>query len=243
MLDAGPEAALSHRTAAGLLSYEGFSPTTLEVTTPRGTRRRTRAPRTYRLHESTDLRSFDVEVVDRLPRTTAVRTFIDLGASASYFEVERAFDDAVRRGIVTVAAVRQRYLEVARQGRRGCGAIGRVLRRDDPTATRSNTFEKLALAAIRAAGLPDPVAQHPVDGPWGRYWIDLAWPERRLGIECDSIAFHGTARQLQHDDTRQNRLVVAGWTILRYTWDDAKRRPHVIAAEASEMLDALPTVA
>jgi very-short-patch-repair endonuclease len=45
---------------------------------------------------------------------------------------------------------------------------------------------------------------------------DLAWPSRKVAIECDGI-WHADAAQLHRDRRRLNRLVAAGWTVLHIT--------------------------
>lgn len=238
VLSAGPDAVASHQTAAALWGLRGFDPGPVEVTTHRGRRRHTRNDVGFRLHESTDLRAVDVGRRSGFPCTTLVRTFIDLGASATELDVEDAFDDAVRRGLVGRDQVVARYRELSRRGRRGCGPIGRILERRDPNLERSNTFEKLLLRVVREAGLPEPVAQLRVDGHGWTCYLDFGWPDHRLAVECDSVAWHTGVRALQHDDERQNRLVLAGWTVLRFTWADLRDRPHLVAAQLRRALAA-----
>lgn len=231
LLLTGPDAVLSHRTAAALSRLRGIASGPIEVTAPRGRRRRTRHRAGFTVHESTDLRSVDVTLVAGFACTNLVRTFIDLGASAPEHVVEDAFDDAVRRGVVAAGAVALRYRELSRQGRRGCGPIGRILARRDPSFERSNTFEKALLRLVRSAGLPEPVAQLRVDGPTWTYFLDFGWPDGKVAVECDSLDWHTGLRALQHDDERQNRLVLAGWTVLRFTWRDVHDRPDLVVAQ------------
>ena len=49
----------------------------------------------------------------------------------------------------------------------------------------------------------------------------------RFDFEIDGRAFHSDADRFQRDRTRQNRLVGAGWTVLRFTWNDLRDRPGV----------------
>lgn len=63
------------------------------------------------------------------------------------------------------------------------------------------------------------------DGLIGR--ADVLFPEAMLVVEVDGMAYHGAAR-FQSDRTRQNRLVGAGYTVLRFTWQDLTERPHLV---------------
>ena len=46
-------------------------------------------------------------------------------------------------------------------------------------------------------------------------------------IEVDGYAYHSRAA-FQTDRTKQNRLVMAGYTILRFTWADLTERPGAV---------------
>jgi hypothetical protein len=66
------------------------------------------------------------------------------------------------------------------------------------------------------AGFPRPVAQVPL---WsdGRveFRIDLGYPERRIGVEYDGLAFHSTAADRRADEVRRAQIRdVYGWTVL-----------------------------
>jgi very-short-patch-repair endonuclease len=79
------------------------------------------------------------------------------------------------------------------------------------------------------AGLPRPAVQVSLyderDDFAGR--PDLFYPEQRLGIEYDG----GTHREsLEEDNRRQNRLLNAGYRLLRFTAADVYRRPAAVVA-------------
>ncbi|TYC01029.1 DUF559 domain-containing protein [Micromonospora sp. WP24] len=72
------------------------------------------------------------------------------------------------------------------------------------------------------AGLPRPVAQHPVRLPSGLILHpDLAWPQLRVAIEYDGH-WHADPERLHTDRKRLNQLVAAGWLVLHVT----SRRMH-----------------
>ena len=85
---------------------------------------------------------------------------------------------------------------------------------------------------IHEAGLPAPVLQHVIrDGDGGFLGqVDLAWPDQRLLVEFDGNV-HRERRVFIKDLRRQNGLVLAGWTVLRFTSADVLGRlQQVIAA-------------
>jgi very-short-patch-repair endonuclease len=73
----------------------------------------------------------------------------------------------------------------------------------------------------------------------GRRWvIDVAFPNARLAIEVDGYAYHSDQLRFQHDRTRQNALIRAGWRVLRFTWADLIERPNKVIAEITALLVA-----
>ncbi|QLQ38245.1 hypothetical protein [Micromonospora robiginosa] len=67
------------------------------------------------------------------------------------------------------------------------------------------------------AGLPRPVAQHPVRVSTGLVLHpDLAWPEFRVAVEYDG-QWHADPERTHLDRRRLNQLVEAGWLVLHVT--------------------------
>jgi very-short-patch-repair endonuclease len=52
-----------------------------------------------------------------------------------------------------------------------------------------------------------------------------------LVIEFDVFAAHGGREAFVADRRRQNQLTMAGYRVLRVTWDDLVQRPEEIVAE------------
>ncbi len=69
--------------------------------------------------------------------------------------------------------------------------------------------------------------------------LDLAFPDRRLAIEIDGWAWHHNPERFQEDPRRQNALVAAGWTVLRFTWADLVERPEHVLATVVRILGRL----
>lgn len=80
-------------------------------------------------------------------------------------------------------------------------------------------LEAEAHQRLRRAGVTGWVANHRVRIGHQSFYLDIAMPDHFLGIELDGHAHHSTRQALSRDVARQNALVMAGWTILRFTWD------------------------
>jgi very-short-patch-repair endonuclease len=87
--------------------------------------------------------------------------------------------------------------------------------------------------------LPPYEYQWPVDIDGHQHYIDFAYPDVRLAIEVDGYAKRDSRQALEHDDARQNRLLRAGWRVLRFTWHNVVHEPAAVAAEILATLSDL----
>lgn len=229
----------SHRTAAALWALDGFERRSVEVITIRGRRRKRRG---WKVHESRTLRGVDLAVVDGIPCTSVVRTVLDLPAVAHPYLVGRALDHACRRDVATLDRIVQRHLELPRRGRRGAVLLSEMLDERLGTGRFTDTdFEAEAVGVIRSAGLPEPELQHEVrDGDFVAH-LDLAWPDIRWLVECDSLACHSGKGPHEWDRRRRRRLKRLGWDGVEVTYDDVTKRREATGRELRELYDARRT--
>jgi very-short-patch-repair endonuclease len=224
--------AASHRAAAALLRLDGFASGVVEISTPRRI-----SPPGVIVHR-VSLPPEDVAFRGAIPATTAARTLVDLCAVAPPRRVELALEDALRRRLVTVASLTEAVERIGRQGRRGVGRLARLL--EDAPATRpaESALEIRLIRLLEGAGLPPPQRQCPVyEGEREVARIDLAYPRARLAIEADGYRWHSGRATWQRDLSRQNLLVLRGWTVLRFTWDDVVHRGDYVVAEVARALE------
>src|SRR5207248_11627286 len=81
-------------------------------------------------------------------------------------------------------------------------------------------------------GLPPYRYQHEVRvGPKQKFRIDFAYPEAMLAIEVDGAEKRMSAESLVYDNARANQLVLAGWTIMRFTWSEIQNEPALVAGQ------------
>ena len=90
-------------------------------------------------------------------------------------------------------------------------------------------MESRARVALHLGGLPAPAVQHPVRARGTCYYLDLAYPAARLGIEYDG-ADHRTQRRARRDLVREAALTALGWHILRFDAHVVLFRPERVAA-------------
>ena len=231
-LAVGLQATVSHTSAAILWGMElAASPSGLTVTVQRNRSRVAAAG--ARVHRQ-DLSVDDRVHCDGLWLTTPLRTIIDLCRVLPLPEAVAVADSAMRRGLVTVDDLVRALRELpAAVGR---GRVAAVVRLIDPRS--GSVLESLCRVLLHLAGVPAPETQLGVRGPRGG-WIgrvDFGWPEERLVVETDGFAFHADRASYRVDRRRGNALVLAGWRVLRFSWEDVVHAPDTVVAEVRAAL-------
>ena len=238
VLACGPDAVLSHRSAAALLELRDWGWTKIEVTVPRRSARRHEG---VAVHRSTKLTAKDVTVVNNIPCTSAARTLLDLAEVVTMRQLERSFDQAEIAEVFDLKAIQD---QLARNPTRaGAKAVREVLETHyiGKTPTWSENEEAL-LAITRPLGIPDPDTNQFVilddGGPPIR--VDFVWRDQRVAIEADSRKWHLTRQRFETDRQRDQRLIAAGWTIIRTTWKQMTRGPHELRPLLLTLLSPAP---
>ncbi|MEN8114736.1 MAG: hypothetical protein ABFS21_10135 [Actinomycetota bacterium] len=223
-------AGASHRTAAFLWGMTSRRPETIEVVTPRHLRRKRHV---IVVHESKDLVASDLVTIDDIPTTTAVRTIVDLGASAPPWFVERCLDTGLRKKLFTAWEVQCFIARVARPGRTGVGTIRPLVeeRLAWDTITESD-LEDLFRSVVSPLPFPMPEPQHRLFEPSGAFVgrFDFAYPQRSALIETDSEGWHMDPVSFQRDREKQNRAHALGWAVYRFTWRQLIDDPESVRA-------------
>jgi hypothetical protein len=229
-----PGSLASHRTAAALWGLDGFGPGKIEVIVEHGGW----LDRNVIVHQSKDLVGGDRDERSGIPCTSLVRTLVDLPAVTWELRCGQALDHACRNDRSVLTRVRARHLEVARRGRNGTVMLRAMLeRRGMGDRLPDSGFEAKALHLITEACLPEPVLQHRVrDGDFLAF-IDIAWPDQMVGMECDSLAYHFGELAHQRDRMRRRRLKALGWDIYEYTYQEVDQQPTTVVRELRDALD------
>jgi hypothetical protein len=161
-----------------------------------------------------DLPARDV-VDDALPRTTDLRTVLDLARWLPRPMALAAIDSAAH---LTLVDLREAATEIERfAGHRGIAQARELIGHGEPlTESFGESWLRLR---ILEAGFPRPQAQVPMRDGQGRevYRLDLGDPARRAGFEYDGEQFHGSVEQVRADDARRRRLAREfGWDVVGF---------------------------
>jgi hypothetical protein len=212
----------SHGAAARLHGLPGFDRAPPEITIRRGRSRRGGA---VGVHSSLLLPLRHRTVIGVIPCTVIERTLFDLAATLPERRVATLVDWAVSRRLCTLDEVSRAFFVLASRGRAGTASMRAILdaRGEDAIAPASE-LERRARRLFAEGGIPTPEFEVDLgDEAWvGR--VDCVWREARLVVELDGRRFHGGATARDADRHRDNRLMAAGWRVLRCTWEDITQR-------------------
>jgi very-short-patch-repair endonuclease len=228
LLACGPNALLSHGSAASLwhLCESCDGPVELTVT-----RRRHRHTPGIRAHRTAHLLGRDVRIIEGLPVTSPARTLLDRAARLTVHDLERELDEALT--VLKIVSRRELSDVLARgNGRAGTAVLRGLLgRRADETITQSEA-ERLFLGLVRKAGLPEPRSQVRLAG----YAVDFLWPEARVVFEIDGYKVHTTRRAFDRDRRKDLALKEAGHDPNRVSRDQVKHEPEIVIAHVAAAL-------
>jgi hypothetical protein len=91
--------------------------------------------------------------------------------------------------------------------------------------------ERLAIMWLHRARITGWSANVPIEDADGVIGVgDIVFRDVKLVVEIDGRAHHSTVEAFERDRERRNRLVAAGWTVLRFTWRDLTTRPEYVVA-------------
>jgi very-short-patch-repair endonuclease len=155
--------------------------------------------------------------------TSAVRTLADLGRHLPLVEGVAALDMALHRRLIELADLRS--WAGAHRGYPGITRLRRAIELAEPV-TESVMETRLRLLLVLAR-LPRPHAQITLRDEFGQFLArpDFYYPRHRLVVEYDGA---GHRERLTDDNRRQNRLVDAGYRLLRFTAADVLSDPESV---------------
>ncbi|NBE82494.1 type IV toxin-antitoxin system AbiEi family antitoxin domain-containing protein [Micromonospora rubida] len=167
----------------------------------------------------------DIVRVAGTPVTSPLRTVTDVILRQSRYPAVSVLDSALNAGLITAEDLAM--APALLRGRRGAVAARGYLveadgRSQSPLESRSR------LRCVDGGVPPDELQLEVRDEDGHLLGIgDLGWRAARLIAEADGGGPHSTPDALFADRRRQNRLINAGWRILRFTWADTLRPDYI----------------
>ena len=160
----------------------------------------------------------------RLPVTPPAHTLLAIAVDLDFMQLRRALAEAEYLKLVTMEEVRA----VLGPGKPGSRALRAALELHNPRLanTRKGLEEAFLLLCERdSLSLPHANA-------WVAGWlVDAVWFDQKVVVELDSHLAHGTPSRLEADHRRDLDLRAAGFTVLRYTWQQVTETPELVLAD------------
>jgi hypothetical protein len=221
-----PGTLATHRSSAMLYELRLAQRAWIDVTTPgaKGHRRRG-----ILIHDGLTLSPDDVTVIDNIPCTSLARTLLDIAEDATRREVERALDVAEQQQILDMRAIDDVLARA--DGRRGAKLLREVLAEHTVGSTLTrNDLEEAFLAIARAAELPPDAVNEWIAFPdGGGAEADFVYRQQRLIVETDGRDPHTIRKAFDADRRRDQRLMLLGWRVVRFTWQHVTYEPGYVA--------------
>lgn len=168
-----------------------------------------------------------------VPITWRPLTVVDCLVLLPEPEAVQLLDQALLKQWITIETLVDHIRR--RVGRREVRRLIRLLR-DVVDGTRS-AAERLAAALFRRHGIVGWSANTPVYDDAGLIGLgDFVFLSARLIVEVDGWAFHQDPATFVKDRERQNRLLRAGWKLVRVTWYDVRYRPDYVVSQVRAAL-------
>ena len=168
--------------------------------------------------------------------TSPVRTVADLACRLPLTDAVALLDAALHGRVVKSGWLGD--WAAAHTGYRGVRRLRRALELADPAA--ESVMETRLRLLLVLAGLPRPKSQVSLRDDFGVFLArpDLFYPDARLAIEYDGATHR---ESFTADNRRQNRLIDAGYRLLRFTAGDVLDAPAALVSMVRRTL-ASPTL-
>lgn len=150
------------------------------------------------------------------PPLSALQAGMEIGGSA--------IDEALRRGAATLAQLHEAFGAMSRQT--GKADLRRLLHdsRDVPWSP----LEREGHRQLRRSRITGWRANFKIKIRGEVFYLDIAFPQRRVAVELDGYQFHSGREAFERDRLKQNLLVLEGWRLLRFTSNTVQDMPNMV---------------
>jgi hypothetical protein len=207
VLCCGPDAQLSHGSAAAAWGMERRRGGPIDVSIP-ATQIRKRAG--LRVHRRGDLLERDRTVHHNIPITSPVMTIVDLAPNRGLAQIERAINEADVLDLIDPEELRRSLNRCS--GYPGVAKVRAIIDRHTFVLTKTELERRFNLIS-HSAGLSLPLREAEVHG----FDVDFFWPDLGLIVETDGLRYHRTPAAQTRDRLRDQAHTASGLTPLRFT--------------------------
>jgi very-short-patch-repair endonuclease len=234
LLWAGERSAAAGRSAAAQYRLEGVHASRPEIVLPHEVR-----GRTSRITVShADPASQMIRTVGAIRTTGIEATLLRLAHLLGEEPFEIACEDARRRRLTSVPALRAYLARFGRRGRPGVARTRTLIEDLDPRWPSRSTLEVKARRLLVANGLTDFTRELPLDWNGRTYRYDFAFEGRRTILETNGRRWHDDASDDERDNAKWSVPGCYGYRLVLATWDRVTRHPEQLLTELVTTLAA-----
>ncbi|MDQ1434034.1 MAG: hypothetical protein QOF59_850, partial [Actinomycetota bacterium] len=233
LLWAGETAAAAGRSAGELYGLEQVRAPKPEIVIPRSCRVRSED---VVVHSTKDRHALLLRRRQGLQVTGVEPTLVALAASLESEAFEVACEDARRRGLTSVPALRSYLAQHAIGGRPGVAPLRALLDEIDPVHPARSTLEVKSRRLLVAHGFTEFVREFPLDWNNRRYLFDFAFESRRTILETNGRRWHDDPTDYEHDNEKWSVPGRHGYRLVFATWHKVTRTPSQLLGELSTTL-------
>jgi very-short-patch-repair endonuclease len=182
-------------------------------------------------HSGAPIEPADVTTALGIPVTTRRRTAVDLSATLPWRPAVDLAREALFRRWITLDE-----LAADARSRVGCHRTPQLVAILRLLGAGGRSYGELRLHQIlRRAGI-DGWRANVVLAGIGE--VDVLFPRQRVVVEIDGYHVHSRREVFQRDRDKGNRLLQAGYRVLRFTWVDLTDRPQLVVTQIRQLLAA-----
>jgi very-short-patch-repair endonuclease len=235
LLWAGSGAAAAGRSAGELYGLERVRAAKPEIVVPGRSRLRSDLVVVHHVRDRAPLqirRQRDFFV------TGPEATLLALGAVLENEAFEIACEDARRRRLTSVSALRRYLQRFALAGRPGVTPLRDLLDAVDPTHPARSVLEVKTRRLLVANGFTDFVRELPLDWNGRTYRFDFAFVRQRVILETNGRRWHDDANDYEFDNEKWSVPARHGYRIVLATWTTVTGQPGRLLSELQSTLAA-----
>jgi hypothetical protein len=231
----GDRAAADGRSAAEVYRLEGVRAPQPEIVLPRSVRGTAKG---VNVRHVTDLRCLMIRTVRGIPVTGVECTLVALAHLLDGEAFEIACEDARRRRLTSIPAVRAYLDRFGRSGRPGVAAMRRLLDELDPAHPANSTLEVKTRRLLVQHGLTDFVREFPLEWNGRTYRYDFAFARSRTVLETNGRRWHDDAADYEHDHEKWSVPGRHGYRLVLATWEKVTTAPDALIDELATTIAA-----
>jgi hypothetical protein len=228
LLWVGDQGAGDGRSAAMVYGLEGVRTMMPEIVIPHG---RHLVTSSAVVRHCRDWRSLMVRTVRGVRVTGVEATLLRLAHELDGEAFEIACEDARRRRLTSVPALRAYLDRFGTRGRPGVAAMKHLLVQLDPQYPSRSTLEVLTRRLLVAHGITGFVREFPLHWNGRTYRFDFAFPDQRTILETNGRRWHDDPADYEDDHEKWSVPGRHDYRIVFATWDKVTQHPDALIEE------------